>query len=265
MKNQTLKNNTKICEKCGSDKTYIRPNGRHEWSPTETGFLCKNCATQDYRSRKFTPKRRTPLKGPCVECGSEISYKEKSGYEHWYQGRDGTICKRCFNNQRERVMLPGQCVLCKTAYTRHGWTKTAKGRICIKCYKKNYNKIPRSGFCILCKRTSHVAWHKHPEYGRICGSCSHHLRNKAIKLETLLHYSKGKLSCNNCRYSKNINALELDHIQGGGNKSRKELNSEGGTNYMSKLKKRGFPEGYQVLCANCNKIKQIEEDPKNTI
>jgi hypothetical protein len=31
---------------------------------------------------------------------------------------------------------------------------------------------------------------------------------------------------------------------------------------MNELKKLGFPSGFQVLCATCNKIKQIEVDPK---
>ena len=61
---------------------------------------------------------------------------------------------------------------------------------------------------------------------------------------------------------KNINGLELDHIEGGGSKRRKELGADGGWNYMAKLKKLNFPSGYQVLCATCNKIKQIEIDPK---
>ena len=71
-----------------------------------------------------------------------------------------------------------------------------------------------------------------------------------------------KLQCVNCGFNKNINGLELDHIEGGGSKRRKELGADGGWNYMVKLKKLNFPSGYQVLCATCNKIKQIEIDPK---
>ena len=40
------------------------------------------------------------------------------------------------------------------------------------------------------------------------------------------------------------------------------LGSDGGWGFMKKLKKQGFPSGFQVLCATCNKIKQIEVDPK---
>ena len=70
------------------------------------------------------------------------------------------------------------------------------------------------------------------------------------------------MKCATCGYDKNINALELDHIDGKGNDSRKKFGSTGGWAYYKKLKTLGYPEGYQVLCSNCNKIKQIEVDPK---
>ena len=208
--------------------------------------------------------KRISLSGPCVECNSETTYLEKEGYPHWYSGPNGTICKRCSNNLHDKRMLPGLCVMCNTAYTRHGWTKTEKGTICNKCQKSHYSRIKRGGLCSLCGQTSSAGWSHNQEHGRICRSCAKKIRGRKIKEEVLLHYSNGELKCATCGYDKNINGLELDHIDGSGGKSRKELGADGGWNYMSKLKNMGFPLGYQVLCATCNKIKQIEVDPKGT-
>ncbi len=47
--------------------------------------------------------------------------------------------------------------------------------------------------------------------------------------------------------------LSIDNIEGGGAKDRgKARGGISGVNFYSKLKKRGFPPGYQVLCFNCN-------------
>ena len=250
------------CVKCGSKTTYIRPNGREEWGISEDGDICKTCMMREYRTRTYVPKPRTPLKGPCVKCGSKTTSVEKSGYAHWYQGIDGTICKRCFTNQRNRVLLPGQCIKCKIAYTKHGWHQTPKGTICNKCYKAEYSKILRGGLCSICGKTKATSWRNNKEHGRICESCAKKIYVKEIKIETISYYSNGKMACVQCGYKKNINALEIDHIKGGGNKDRKEKGDDGGWTFMRKLKKMGFPPEYQVLCANCNKIKQIEVDPK---
>ncbi len=45
--------------------------------------------------------------------------------------------------------------------------------------------------------------------------------------------------------------LTIDHINGGGSKHRKE-NKGGGKFTYRWIVKNGFPEGFQVLCFNCN-------------
>ena len=251
------------CVECKSETTYVRPNGREDWKKSEigSGYLCKSCADRELDSKKWVPKKRTPRKGPCVECKSETTYVEQSGYAKWYAGPNGTICKRCWNRQREKVMLPGLCVRCNTAYTHHGWTKTDKGTICNKCQKQMYGKTKRGGLCKICKITEATDWRNHEEHGRICSSCYSAIEIREIKKETLSHYSNGKMECKTCGYDKNINALQLDHIKGGGNMSRKKMGN-GGWGYYKKLKESGYPLGYQVLCANCNVIKKEEVDPK---
>jgi hypothetical protein len=83
------------------------------------------------------------------------------------------------------------------------------------------------------------------------------LRDKKIsywvrqRLEVLSHYSNGDVKCSCCG-EREYKFLCLDHINGGGTQHRKSL----GTKYIfSFLKQAGFPEGYQVLCYNCNMAK----------
>jgi G:T-mismatch repair DNA endonuclease (very short patch repair protein) len=38
----------KKCETCGTNKTYVRSTGTEEWKKTETGHLCKKCASKKY-------------------------------------------------------------------------------------------------------------------------------------------------------------------------------------------------------------------------
>lgn len=46
--------------------------------------------------------------------------------------------------------------------------------------------------------------------------------------------------------------LSLDHIGNNGNVHRKEDKKNAGMSLYQRLKKQGYPPGYQVLCFNCN-------------
>ncbi len=73
------------------------------------------------------------------------------------------------------------------------------------------------------------------------------------KLIVLSHYSERSYPECACCGETHIEFLCLDHINNDGNIERKKLGSQGsGTNFYAYLKKRNYPEGYQVLCFNCN-------------
>lgn len=61
--------------------------------------------------------------------------------------------------------------------------------------------------------------------------------------------------CLGCGFD-DFRALQIDHINGGGNQERKQL-SCGPTGYY-KLVIEDTTGKYQLLCANCNMIKRIE-------
>jgi len=74
---------------------------------------------------------------------------------------------------------------------------------------------------------------------------------KRKKSRKLVFENYGK-KCECCGES-NIKFLTIDHINGGGRKHRKEIKGH----LYSWLVKNNFPNGFQVLCYNCNCGKRI--------
>lgn len=83
--------------------------------------------------------------------------------------------------------------------------------------------------------------------------------NRERKLEILSEYSGNTLLCIRCGFN-DIRALSIDHINGKGESHRRSLGITSGNNFYQWLKKNNYPEGYQVLCMNCQAIKRIEND-----
>lgn len=76
--------------------------------------------------------------------------------------------------------------------------------------------------------------------------------NDSLRLEIIKHYSP-ELKCQNCGYAI-YEALQIDHINGGGRKEAKSYGSRYG--YYRSIIERGFPPDYQILCSNCNILKE---------
>jgi len=80
--------------------------------------------------------------------------------------------------------------------------------------------------------------------------------NEKLKKEVLTHYSLGELKCAKCNET-DIMVLCIDHINGKGEEHRKSMGVIGGIAFYRKLKNLNYPDGFQVLCANCNLKKEI--------
>ena len=87
--------------------------------------------------------------------------------------------------------------------------------------------------------------------------------NAKQRLETLKRYNdKCRLAvieklggaCARCGFS-DARALQIDHINGGGSKERKSICT---SNIVLRILKHGPQDKYQLLCANCNWIKRVE-------
>lgn len=62
--------------------------------------------------------------------------------------------------------------------------------------------------------------------------------------------------CVRCQFI-DIRALQIDHVNGGGNQEKKRIGD-----YAMYKRVIECPNDYQLLCANCNWIKRYEENEK---
>jgi hypothetical protein len=75
-----------------------------------------------------------------------------------------------------------------------------------------------------------------------------------VKWEVFTHYGGNPPKCKCCG-EKIYRFLQLDHINGGGTKERIKYGA--GSPLYGVLRKKKYPKGYQILCANCNYAKRF--------
>ena len=112
-------------------------------------------------------------------------------------------------------------------------------------------------------RAGHINWHidknGNPDVCRDCDRISHakHYpvrrvfakdKRRHLRMEVLLSYGGECLCCGEHRYE----FLGMDHIDGNGAQHRRDEGLHGGTEFYMWLKKNDYPEGFRVLCHNCN-------------
>lgn len=77
-------------------------------------------------------------------------------------------------------------------------------------------------------------------------------RSRELKLMALQHYCRAEIPYCQCPYCDvdYIEFLSIDHINGCGNEHRRQDPSS--VRIYRWLYKHGYPEGFRVLCMNCN-------------
>lgn len=110
--------------------------------------------------------------------------------------------------------------------------------------------------CIECKQTKPREQftndkrrkYGHASYCLVCNRDRINRRNRALRVKVLTHYSGGGPPTCACCGETILEFLALDHINGGGRQHRKTIKIR----WWEWLRKHGFPEGFRVLCHNCN-------------
>jgi hypothetical protein len=142
---------------------------------------------------------------------------------------------------------------------RHQWYKENEAHIqeynqANKDKKLAYGKLYRFTHRESLNQKARAYYYSHLKEGVIVES----LYKLKVKTNVMTHYGNGKCACVRCGFD-DIRALSIDHINGKGNKQRKETGKNGGGSGYIWLIKNNYPEGYQTLCMNCQFIKSIEE------
>ena len=132
------------------------------------------------------------------------------------------------------------------------------------CYSCRNKKKKEAGKCSVC-------------YNKIASGktyCEVHLeaqrasarsRNLRYRLQALNYYCNNlpKCQCSGCDETQ-IEFLTIDHIGGGGNKHRREIKRNQSSKRINPsgsiyrwLKKHNYPDGFRVLCYNCNCVRGV--------
>jgi hypothetical protein len=153
-------------------------------------------------------------------------------------------------NKSKPSGLADECKVCKSELCKE-YQKRHKDKIKLKkhqYYIENKTEIT--------EKTSLYA-KEHREWHNAKGTKA---KNK-LKSEVFSVYSCGEPKCKSCNESE-LGVLTIDHVNGEGAEHRRELfgnNTGGGYKMYQWLKKKSYPEGFQVLCYNCQYRKRMIE------
>lgn len=118
--------------------------------------------------------------------------------------------------------------------------------------------------CRQCRRDAKKRQRETPEY--LEWRRAHYQANKErLNMERRTRERAERVACIEayggkcaCCGEKWADYLHIDHVDGGGRTHRREVG-----NVYRDLRKRGYPDGHQVLCANCNMAKERGGCPKH--
>lgn len=222
--------------------------------------LCLEHANKVLEKQRTTAKERIE-QGLCSMCGKCPPADKKQR------------CKQCLEAKKldsktnrapliQQRIKDGLCTSC-------GQSKTTSNKLCDKCSRK-YNTSARfkdqqrkiNKLCTKCGNNP-------PEDNRrkclACLEIDKKWRNKpdiikkqkekrqVLKRKVMDTYG-GKCRC--CGI-KEITFLNIDHINGNGNKHRKEIKRSSGEAFYKWLVDQNFPDYLQILCYNCNMSKYL--------
>jgi len=142
------------------------------------------------------------------------------------------LCQKCC--KRKPVTGKKYCRTCLTKIDKTNKARVDSGR-CVRC--KN---IPQPGYkhCVPCLAKSQKRW-------------------QSLRDEVFVAY--GGYRCKCCGETE-PRFLQIDHVNNDGAKHRRQMGGGGNHLYLW-LKRNKYPEGFQVLCANCNYAKRFGPCP----
>lgn len=219
--------NRSMCENClkkAAQKTLKKRHKRNKLG------LCEICGIPVISNKKFCQYHYdNSLK--MISNGNKRRYKErinnnicvdcgknpcKSSYQRCHECLDKNNCRRKEKIQYRQIN--NLCTVCG---------QSSDTRYCLSCREKYNNWIKKSNYKLIMKE-----------------------KRDAIKQQVFDHYGN---KCTHCGI-EGFDLLTIDHINEDGASHRKSIKKSGSTFYRWLVNNK-FPEGFQVLCWNCNMLK----------
>lgn len=153
---------------------------------------------------------------------------------NWQRRRKKGMCGRC-----GKTPLPGKavCAACFKWRQQH--------------FKERYAKRRKKGLCTKCG-VVRTKKNRCPSCMKEQNKITKEYRQR-LRMEVYDAYGGAKCSCKGCPEHKrpHLSFLTIDHIASDGAEHRRKLGTTSSTVTFLWLKKNGFPEGFRVLCWNC--------------
>lgn len=260
----------RICYDCKTERSSSkrRRDARREAglcatcdTPSEA-YRCDTCIEPPRKAMKVHRARKL-AEGKCTIC---LRVPSLSG---------GRVCESCLNRVRLRYTRKRQAVL--DAYGRQcaccaesdvtvldldhvapHWVASGSPRpddeVGVSLYEKAIEADYPANYQLLCRNCN---WSK-----RLHGACrmSHtrhaacflvnvgvgtYRRRAALRRDIITGYGG---MCSGCQLD-DLDVLDVDHVQGGGRLERRQISHY---QLWSRLRREHFPNGYRLLCRNCN-------------
>lgn len=142
------------------------------------------------------------------------------------------------------------CIVCGKEFIKKYWNENTCSLVCKKERRKIYIKIHEQKNPIIYRKSAKKYYESHKEehakYNRE--------RYEQFKSQVLNHYIPTCACCG----EKQLEFLTIDHLHGNGNIHRKKMTKP---NIYEYLVKNNYPEGFQILCFNCNFVKNAQDKP----
>jgi len=156
------------------------------------------------------------------------------------------ICNRCGTAKlrREFYRTYGKCKACMLAAKRKRYHEEPEFRAKVLGQAREYFKASPEKFREYSRRRG-----KDPVFRERRRIYLKQWR-RSKRYEALCHYSKLDHPACACCGEELLEFLCLDHVRGGGGQHRAKSRYRG--EIFHELRIEGYPEGYRVLCCNCN-------------
>ena len=236
------------CEKC-----------RKEWKrPRNRFYYLKKCQSDE--SRKISSERAQKWNKEHYEHYRASQYKRKDQQRFealsFYSNSDTPQCICCGETNLNVLALDHINNNAKKDNSNRGGQAGVFRRALKLKDKSQYQTL-----CYNCNWKKHLAnlqskW-KYEKVNIRLRKISHRYKTTCIA-----HYSNNENKCCKCG-NNDMEVLCLDHINDNGNDHRKELFNgvnKGGKRFYVWLIRNLFPSKLQVMCLNCNILKQKEKE-----